>query len=746
MPMPCGHGRFKVRRCWGVQSVVRQPLTEEGFPACSVPPAADAAPTAALYWLDERLALAVEDFRASHAGEAAGQPFRGLFIDDADLARLLAVPPLDSPLQSTRHRMEPPPIDGWPELAALRDRYGLDGFDLGTLLIAAAPELDLRYQRIYAFLQDDVTRKRPTVDMILSLLTGTPARKLARRDRFQRTSALLRHHLVELIPESPDTGLLSCSVHVDPRIVDRLLGQALPDPRLQRYCALSTRCADLARTQSRPAQHDALRQLLESLDPRARPRTIIQLCGAPGSGRLETLRSVALALERPVLTVCWDRVVAEHSVVPPALAHWILREAERVRSLLHVEVASVPADRAAFDDFLSVLAHYHGRVVLSTTAPLGYEPHCALGDRILLHTLSFSGGAAELRDAVLEAALAEHGLSLASEERLQFTDRFVLSTHQIATVVQAAAAEAAVRRNGQREPVPIGYPDLARHAKAHGRDRLRGLAVHIVPKYRWHDLVLPEDTERQLRELLGRIRNRRRVMHDLGFADKLSLGHGITALLAGPSGVGKTMAAEVLAREVGLELFKADLSTLVSKYIGETAKNLSTLFAAARDANCILFCDEADAICGKRGAVDNAQDRYAHVEIAHLLQKIEEYDGIVLLATNLPQNFDDAFSRRISSKVFFPFPDHTYRERIWLSVWPERVTLDAGIDWAAWARAFELSGGNITNIALAATYLAAEDGTAVTDDVLLRGLQREYQKLGRWVPLDQLERELKARR
>ena len=205
-------------------------------------------------------------------------------------------------------------------------------------------------------------------------------------------------------------------------------------------------------------------------------------------------------------------------------------------------------------------------------------------------------------------------------------------------------------------------------------------------------------------------------------------------LFSGPPGTGKTMAAEVIANELQLELYKIDLSQVVSKYIGETEKNLNRIFTAAETANAILFFDEADALFGKRSEVRDAHDRYANIEIGYLLQKMEEYEGISILTTNLRQNLDEAFVRRLAFTVHFPSPDEASRRRIWAGIWPSEMPLSEEVDLDCLARQFKLSGGNIKNIALAAAFLAAEAGSPVTMSHVLQGTKREYQKMGKVCP------------
>jgi SpoVK/Ycf46/Vps4 family AAA+-type ATPase len=226
---------------------------------------------------------------------------------------------------------------------------------------------------------------------------------------------------------------------------------------------------------------------------------------------------------------------------------------------------------------------------------------------------------------------------------------------------------------------------------------------------------------------------RERVLGDWGFGTKLSRGRGTTALFAGPPGTGKTTAAEVVAGDLGLDLFTIDLSAVVSKYIGETEKNLERIFSAAEDTDAILFFDEADALFGKRSDVREAHDRYANIEVAYLLQRMEQYEGIAILATSLRQHLDDAFTRRLAFVVDFPFPGDAERRRIW-ELTLAGAPLAAGADLDLLARGFRLSGGSIRNAALQAAFLAAGDGTPVGMPHLLDAVRRELRKMGKVAP------------
>jgi SpoVK/Ycf46/Vps4 family AAA+-type ATPase len=251
--------------------------------------------------------------------------------------------------------------------------------------------------------------------------------------------------------------------------------------------------------------------------------------------------------------------------------------------------------------------------------------------------------------------------------------------------------------------------------------------------------VLPADRLGQLREICNHVKYRDRVYGEWGFDRKLSLGKGLSVLFAGPSGTGKTMAAEIIAGALVLDLYKIDLSTVVSKYIGETEKNLSRIFIEAETSNAILFFDEADALFGKRSEVKDSHDRYANIEIGYLLQRMEEYEGVVILATNFRKNMDEAFVRRLQFTVEFPFPNEEDRRRIWERIWPGDTPRSTELDLDFMARRFELTGGNICNIALAAAFLAADNSNIVDMTHLLHATKREYQKMGKVVSESEFE-------
>jgi SpoVK/Ycf46/Vps4 family AAA+-type ATPase len=311
--------------------------------------------------------------------------------------------------------------------------------------------------------------------------------------------------------------------------------------------------------------------------------------------------------------------------------------------------------------------------------------------------------------------------------------QFVLTTGQIVAAASAAMTQAL------QEGRLLQTSDLFEAARFHSGHHLAGLAHKIEPRYNWEDLVLPETPITMLHELVGMVKSRPRVLEEWGLGRKLTSSMGVSALFTGPPGTGKTLAAQIIANELGIDLYRIDLSTIVSKYIGETEKNLERIFNEAQTSNAILFFDEADAIFGKRSEVKDAHDRYANIEVGYLLQRMEAYDGVAILATNLRANLDEAFTRRLQFIINFPFPEEEYRARIWDVLMPSELPRANDLDLRLMAKRFKLAGGSIRNSIVSAAFAAAEESQSreesgcIKMSHLMHGVQRELQKMGKLV-------------
>jgi len=682
---------------------------------------------AALVRLDELLRAAVERARAAFGASAETDPHRGLYIDDDQAARLLARAPA-APLFG---RNDAPLLAGdGSAFARLAEALELDSFDLDVVVIALAPELDLRYERLYAYLQDDVTRRRPSVDLALHLLCVSPDDRIAARARFGPDAPLLRHAVIDLVaePGQVEPPLIARAVKLDERVVRHLLAHEGADGRLDGVCRRIVAEVSLDELALAPETARILSGLADRLpDERARLRLVFE--GPPGVGKRPAAEALARRAGGRLLT--FDVGAALTAETPfPRLVQLALRDALLDDALVYLGgIDRLYSDGRAADAaaLANALAEHDGAVVVARTADaaLAAAPGKPLPRFV---TVPFALPPRSTRRARWSAELASARVDLDDRELDALADRFRLTPEQIADAASAVAHEAL--RAGGGEPTS---DDVFAAARTQSRVGLDGLGHRIRPHYGWDDIVLPDDRRRQLEEIVNHVRYRARVYDDWGFDRKLALGKGLNVLFTGPSGTGKTMAAEIVAGELGLDLYKIDLSATVSKYIGETEKNLARVFAAAERANAILFFDEADALFGKRSEVRDAHDRYANIEIGYLLQRMEEYDGVAVLATNLRRNMDDAFVRRMHVTVEFPLPDENDRRRIWESIWPAATPRHADLDLAAAARRFELSGGHIRNIALAAAFLAAADGQVVSMDDLVRATQREYQKMGKVV-------------
>jgi SpoVK/Ycf46/Vps4 family AAA+-type ATPase len=686
----------------------------------------------ALRRLDLLLEQAVALTHAAHGSGAEGDPYRSLYISPEEVARLLDRAPGASTLQSedglSERRIA---ADDIPRLNRLARAFGLTPFDLDLILIALAPELDLRYERLYAYLQDDMTRRRPSVDLALNLLCTSLEHKLAARPRLGVRAPLLEHQFLRLVDDPADQqpSLLNRYLKVDERIVNYLLGADDLDVRLMPYArhgVPETRLDELLL----PADLKHRLALLVRAHAEGGAGLIYYFQGPYGVGKQTTAQALCGELGIGLLTVDGERL----SQVEDAAFETIVRLAGRETILQGAALywdsfdVLLPDDkRSRRETLLRALGDRRGLAFLAGDAP--WEPADATCAPVFVR-IEFSRPSYAERILLWEAALDSGTARAANVDLGALAGKFRFSGGQIR---DAATTARNLARWRDPQAGLVTMDDLAAACRLQSNRKLAELAHKITPHYTWDDIILPADRLQLLRDVCNYIAYHALVYDEWGFDRKLAMGKGLNVLFAGPSGTGKTMAADVMAGELGLDLYKIDLSTVVSKYIGETEKNLARIFAEAETSNAILFFDEADALFGKRSEVKDAHDRYANVEISYLLQKMEEYDGVVILATNLRKNMDEAFVRRMHFTVEFPFPGEQDRRRIWQQIWPERTPRGPDLDLGFMARRFEIAGGNIRNVALAAAFLAAADGGAVTMAHLIQATQREYQKIGKLV-------------
>ena len=613
-------------------------------------------------------------------------------------------------------------------LVEVETLFGLTAFDVDSLLICLAPELDLRYERLYGYLQDDVTKRRVGVDLVLNLLCSSFQEKLAGRHRFTTGAPLIENRILQLFedPAQQQAPLLGKYLRVDERIAGHLLGSDEPDARLLPYV--------------HPVRGDAALEGL-ILSPEIKTRIapvfdqtvttggLLYLQGPSGVGKRTTAEALCKRAGIRLLTLDAELLAGLDQPSFDLLVKLAVREALLQKSALYWEGfgALLAEDkRPLLNILLRELAKL--AIVSFLAGDSVWEP-ADCGSELRFLRIEFSRPDSKQRAQLWEAALRP--TSRAPDVSVgALANAFRLTAGQIQS---AALTGISLARWRGADGGQVTAADLYEGCRAHSSRKLSTLGRKIKPHHTWSDIVLPEDKLRQLQEICNSMKYRSLVYDQWGFDHKLSLGKGLNVLFAGPSGTGKTMAAGIMAGELGLDLYKIDLSTVVSKYIGETEKNLARIFAEAESSNAILFFDEADALFGKRSEVRDSHDRYANIEINYLLQKMEEHEGVAILATNFRKNMDDAFVRRMHFTVEFPFPSEADRRRIWEGIWPVDTPQSAELDLDFMARRFEIAGGNIRNIALAAAFLAASDGGVVNMTHLLHGTKREFQKMGKVV-------------
>jgi hypothetical protein len=661
--------------------------------------------------------------------------FRGLYVSDEHVDSLVsaahgtgAFPERDdeSPLAEGLEHLDA----RW---AALCTTFTLDALEQDLLLLALALELDLKYETLYAYLNNDITRKWPTADLAQRLLScgddyapGDCARALAPRAK------LREQRLIDTI-EPPGTrpSSLNLAFVLNPTVARHLLAGAGAGEPL-----VADTSADWSALPFSSEQTNRLRGLVRVVRREPVSSPAIVLVGEAGCDRGLAARVLARELQLPCREL--DLARARRSGLTPLAA------LEQMTLELRLSPAALCV--RGFESLCDQEGHAHPELrrlldepsLLATPLVLivegGFSWREVLGTRRAL-VLDLGLPDYQERRALWTKALAAVAIDCEPADCAFLASRFRLAPAQIRDAVATALDWAMV--SGDSQP---GVALLAEAARAQSHERLGQLASKVRLTHDWEDLVLAGATVSRLRELCEAIRCRELVYADWGFAQRFPTGIGIKALFAGGSGTGKTMAASVIARRLGLDLYKIDLAGLVSKYIGETEKNLDRIFAAARASNAILFFDEADALFGKRSEVKDAHDRYANVEVAYLLQKLEDHDGVVILASNLKRNIDDAFARRLHYVVDFPQPDAAQREQLWRGMFPTQAPREPDIDYAFLARQFELAGGDIRNVVLDAAFLSANAGKRIGMPQLVQALSRQMTKQGKTAVLSDFQR------
>lgn len=646
--------------------------------------------------------LAAEVARMRRRGVPVGEDdLRGLYVSDQEADRILQGTDTESShdgaaastlVEAAGERM-----------CRLTKLAGLSREESAAIALCLVAETNPELERLIAYVQDDVSKKRPRVELLLRLFWPDA---IAGQAAFDADAPLRSLHMVILHDEvgQAATPLLGRSVSLDARVERFLLGGDALDESVIGFMETIQLGSGTAAA---------------PLDPNFFDPPVLVLRGTD----LAKIRRVAASIGKiKGLTGVLDFNLAQ------------------VREMTHREATERATREAAFSNAALVLRGYDELEPILRESLIGTLTS-ALAPFVLIvsegeptwHGPSIAIERPTVDERLSEWTMALEGLALEPgvEEALPaLAAKFELDTGAILDGFQTAKGLATARAP---ENAQVSLEDLYAAARARSAPILSSLASKVTRHKQWEDLILEPDPIAQLRELCSMVEHKHQVYDEWGFGEKLASGKGVVSLFGGQSGTGKTMAAGVIAGALGLDLYKIDLSGVVSKYIGETEKNLGAIFRDASLSNAILFFDEADALFGKRSEVRDAHDRYANIETAYLLQQIEDYEGPVILSTNLKMNLDEAFLRRMHFVIDFPMPEEPYRLRIWKQTMPAQVPLSPDVDFAFLARQFRISGGNIRNIVLASAFLAAHDGGALGMRHLIQATRREFQKLGRMV-------------
>ncbi|WP_313621359.1 ATP-binding protein [Achromobacter sp.] len=583
-------------------------------------------------------------------------------------------------------------LDGDGAIDQLTAAFGLSAFERDLLLLCAGMEMDAALAELCVQAQGRGGKRHASFSLALAELEGAHWSALSPQRPLRRWRLL----------DVDDTADLSTArLRIDERVLHYLAGLNEPDTRLRPLMRPAQPLQHAA-----PAHEAASQQIAEwiaNADGQALPVFVLE--GDDPGAQEDVAARAAHGAGLACLTLKAEDVPADATERDALLTLW-QREAVLLGAALFVDAADglAPAGR-------QLVEQAGGLCLVGVREPVTLRAnvrHCAISrpceaDRRALWRQALSPQAAERAGPALDQVASQFGLD---SRTLQLT----------ASALTPALLDPAT------DPAALLWKGCSQAS----RRRLDGLAQRLAPAAGWDDLVLPEPQLAVLRQIAAHLRQRYRVHQDWGFAAAQSRGLGLATLFTGESGTGKTMAAEALARETGLDLYRIDLSAVVSKYIGETEKNLRRLFEAAEDGGAILLFDEADALFGKRSEVKDSHDRYANIEISYLLQRMESYRGLAVLTTNLKSNLDSAFLRRLRFVVQFPFPDLDQRARIWRGVFPA-ATPTRGLDPRQLAR-LNLTGGSIRNVALNAAFLAADAGTEVTMAHVLQAAHAEAAK------------------
>ncbi|MGM0576177.1 MAG: AAA family ATPase [Myxococcota bacterium] len=616
--------------------------------------------------------------------------------------------------------------------------HRLDAIEASILELALAPLLDLSFRQRIARYNNNILLDFVDVDLALSLLLPRRQDRLRARAYFAEDAPLLVHRLLTLeSPREPKgSGMLARELRPPERMADFVLGRRSLDVALRPHARLVMPRASLEQVVLPPGEKESLLRLAKAFaaeGPGQAPPfpvgrgLVVEVAGPPGTGKTLLAEALAHHLGRPLVHV--DSASLHGATDFPRLVDALVSEArvqgavlllDRCEPLLAKGSSRLPA-------LFGQLGRFGGLAVLTNSRPEELDPGV---ERHVAWKLDLGMPEADERQALWEVHAPE-GVTVGDDVDLQdLASRFELTGGQIHNAWEVAFRRAEARAADGDDP-HIDQGALREAAQAQIRANMDDYSIRSKVDLTLDDLVLPDREKGQVREVLDACRNRVFVMSKWGFGKRLVTGKGLCILFKGEPGTGKTLCAEIMASELGMKLYQVSIPKIVSKYIGETEKNISKIFSSARANHSMLLFDEADSLFTKRVAVENAVDRFSNMEVNLLLQEIERFEGVTILTTNLDKNIDDAFARRIQYKIDFPFPNPEHRALIWRTLFPKEAPVDGEIDFEDLGEAFELSGGHIKNSVVRAAYRAAGRDSAITWEDIEFAAEQECKNAGK---------------
>ncbi|MGD1908061.1 MAG: ATP-binding protein [Leptolyngbyaceae cyanobacterium] len=599
-----------------------------------------------------------------------------------------------NPAEISAH-MEPPPA-----LETLCNCLHLSEFERYVLLLCVGRAIHSRFPNLFAGIHQNAILNYPTFNLAYSTFQGD------HHWSAMTPQGALRHW--QLIAGALGEDVSHARLQIDESILHYVLGEPYQDAQLLKV--LDTAAISTSPLALQTSHQPIAQQIGQFLKKGADSSPMVQLCGTGLEQKWAIATAVSQYLQQPLYSLSVEHLPAE----PQALKTFVIRWQRLVKlspSVLWLDAEPQSKGESSQKVAIAPFLQSVGTPLMVSTIQRLYIPRLSIIPFEVEH-LSYQEQLDLWQTSLGQTHLNGHLSTLASQFKLS------------PAIIQAAGLSVT------GEPDDSTLPDrLWDFCRMQARPQLESLAQRIDADADWDDLVLPDREKQVLQDITAQLRQRAKVYQDWGFAQKTKRGLGLSALFAGASGTGKTMAAEVLAQEFKLDLYRIDLSAVMSKYIGETEKNLRKIFDAAETGGAILLFDEADALFGKRSEVKDSHDRHANIEVSYLLQRMESYQGLAILTTNLKDSLDQAFLRRIRFIVTFPFPKASDRSEIWQRIFPKQLPTE-GLDFRKLGR-LDVTGGNIRSIALNAAFIAADADEPVMMKHILRAAQTEYIKLNR---------------